>query len=420
VTVSLWDEPLPLPVWAPSIGIARVADLTGLDTLGIPVVNAVVPATTDSITVYSGKGTTIRAAVTSAVMEAAERFCATLPLPVERVASWAELRRAARPALDPRTLSLPLNPAWTDTSPTAWVRGQRMSDGAPVLVPLAAAGYARTVPATNPFALVSSNGLASGPDVEAAARHALAEVVERHHWTLADLLGRVVPGLAPDRGLAEEACASFPRLDLGNAPDELRALAQRARGGGAELVVRHLAGDAEQPHVVLALLWSADLLSGCQFHHGAGCSFDLATAVSRAVCEAAQGRAVDIAAAREDLVQPDHPVAASGIHTQRAQRVPAGPWPLGGPSARPWPSDGESGDRGLDDYVVAATRLSGGTPPVLVELATPALPFRAVRVLAPGLESYIVHHSSYGPGAAARVRARVAAVLPAGRVEICR
>ena len=54
-------------------GITRVADITGLDTVGIPVVVAMRPAS-GSLAVEAGKGATLHAAATSATMEAIERF----------------------------------------------------------------------------------------------------------------------------------------------------------------------------------------------------------------------------------------------------------------------------------------------------------------------------------------------------------
>src|ERR1700683_2893370 len=56
---------------APRMGITRVAVLTGLDVLGVPVVAATRP-NSRSIAVHQGKGVTLAAAKASAVMEAVE------------------------------------------------------------------------------------------------------------------------------------------------------------------------------------------------------------------------------------------------------------------------------------------------------------------------------------------------------------
>ena len=54
-------------------GVTRVADITGLDTIGIPVAISVRPGS-GTLAVDSGKGATLIAAATSASMEAIERF----------------------------------------------------------------------------------------------------------------------------------------------------------------------------------------------------------------------------------------------------------------------------------------------------------------------------------------------------------
>ena len=58
---------------APRMGITRVAVLTGLDTIGIPVAAAIRP-NSRSIAQHQGKGATLDAAKASAVMEAAETW----------------------------------------------------------------------------------------------------------------------------------------------------------------------------------------------------------------------------------------------------------------------------------------------------------------------------------------------------------
>src|SRR4051812_35793876 len=61
-------------------GVTRLADITGLDRIGIPVYSAVVPRSHDTISVYGGKGARPLDAKVSAAMEALERFAAWLPL----------------------------------------------------------------------------------------------------------------------------------------------------------------------------------------------------------------------------------------------------------------------------------------------------------------------------------------------------
>lgn len=69
----------------------RLADITGLDRVGIPVYSAVIPRSNDSISGCSGKGACRADARISAVMEAIERYSAWLPRRPELVASHEEL-----------------------------------------------------------------------------------------------------------------------------------------------------------------------------------------------------------------------------------------------------------------------------------------------------------------------------------------
>ena len=55
------------------VGITRVADITGMDRIGIPVYAAIRPDS-KSLAVDSGKGITREQAKCSAVMEAIERW----------------------------------------------------------------------------------------------------------------------------------------------------------------------------------------------------------------------------------------------------------------------------------------------------------------------------------------------------------
>ena len=58
-------------------GITRLADITDLDRIGIPVFSAIRPsAETGAISVYNGKGMTKEVAKVSALMEGYERYSA--------------------------------------------------------------------------------------------------------------------------------------------------------------------------------------------------------------------------------------------------------------------------------------------------------------------------------------------------------
>src|ERR1700735_5610416 len=58
---------------ADALGLTRLADITGLDRVGIPVYSSVVPDSDDNLSVYNGKGIRPVDAKAGALMEAIER-----------------------------------------------------------------------------------------------------------------------------------------------------------------------------------------------------------------------------------------------------------------------------------------------------------------------------------------------------------
>src|SRR4051812_1626364 len=64
----------------PAMGISRVANVTGLDFLGIPVAMSMRPASL-GLSVQQGKGLSLEAAMASAIMESVESFAAEQAAP---------------------------------------------------------------------------------------------------------------------------------------------------------------------------------------------------------------------------------------------------------------------------------------------------------------------------------------------------
>ena len=61
------------------IGVTRIAEITHLDRLGIPIYSAIRPlAAEGAISIYAGKGATKHQAKASAMMEAFERYSAEI------------------------------------------------------------------------------------------------------------------------------------------------------------------------------------------------------------------------------------------------------------------------------------------------------------------------------------------------------
>jgi YcaO-like protein with predicted kinase domain len=154
--------------------ITRIAELTGLDTIGIPVFAAIRPLG-KSLSTQQGKGTTPLAARVSALMEGLETWSAeNVTLPVVRGA-YATLRDRAvdvRRLPRPRRRRLDVHARWR------WVWGRDVTRDADVLVPLEAVSLDTTF-RRPPIFDVSSNGLASGNALGEAIVYGLVEVIER-------------------------------------------------------------------------------------------------------------------------------------------------------------------------------------------------------------------------------------------------
>src|SRR5258708_21974963 len=79
----------------PRLGITRIANLTGLDRIGVPVV-AVYRPNSRSVAVSQGKGLNLPAAQASGLMESVETYHAENIAHPLRLASYRELRRTHR------------------------------------------------------------------------------------------------------------------------------------------------------------------------------------------------------------------------------------------------------------------------------------------------------------------------------------
>ncbi len=406
--------------------ITRLADVTGLDFIGVPVYSAVAPRSHDVISVYNGKGATREAAKVSAIMEAAERFAATLPMRPATIASYRRLAGSSTAVLDPRALPQQISPRYRDDEPISWVSGYDLLRRVEVLVPYHVAGYHMVTHEPAPHTTTSTNGLASGNSPEEAICHALCEVIERDAETLADIGGRRVVAAARAgrlRGVTTDAAVAwvsrrYPRISRVGLPAEAADLVARVEAAGATLDMWHVTSDVGVP-TVLAVV-SQDLGEGFSHRYGgAGTHPDARTALIRAVTEAVQSRAGDMQAVREDVSAVDADVPGWALHTQRRARreqaeavvdtddgteVPLDALPT-------YPSDDLMDDlrRQLDMLAAAGIERA-----IAVDLSPPGIPVRVVRLIVPGLESWIVDRAGLGQRALATWNNAVAALEGAG------
>lgn len=276
----------------PRVGVTRVARITELDRIGIPVYSVIRPtAARGAISVYSGKGASDNQSKISAVMEAVERCLAEAPRNNADVSephdeqenivdSYLNLKEQET-VLNPEELILPgLLPPET---PIEWLWGYDLLGEERILVP-ANAVYHPYEPLPGSYRLFRSdtNGLAAGNCIEEAVLHGLLEVVERDAYSIAEYTRN--PGeritLTPEDGTAYELYKKFT-------------------DAGVEVHLWHLPSDTGI-HCMLAAIDDVVLRDPALLVIGSGAHLDPAVAATRALTEAAQSRLVQIHGAREN------------------------------------------------------------------------------------------------------------------------
>ena len=163
----------------PSLGITRLANVTGLDRVGIPVYMSCRP-NSRSLAVSQGKGLSNISAKVSALMESTEQWHGEFNSCLTRVESYAHLKSGAL-VCDPDLLPLVERSAFTSSRPIPWAMGTDLLSGRPIWVPYEMVHVNTTVPfVPGSGCFVSgSNGLASGNNLLEAILHGLYELVER-------------------------------------------------------------------------------------------------------------------------------------------------------------------------------------------------------------------------------------------------
>jgi ribosomal protein S12 methylthiotransferase accessory factor len=368
------------------MGITRVANITGLDRIGVPVVVVCRP-NARSLSTAHGKGASLLEARVSGVMEAIETYHAehvALPL---LLGSHDELRARER-VLDLRGAPRLSIGTFHDEQRLLWVHGIDLCEGARTLVPyeLVHLDLRLPLPTGSGAFMMSSNGLASGNHLTEALSHAICELIERDAKTLWDLSGVA----------AQEA----RKLDLDTVDDEL---CRRALGAlsAAEMAVAawETTSDIGAPSFVCSIV-DADpgALRAMMPASGAGCHPRRAIALLRALNEAAQSRLTVISGAREDLdprVFDQHDARSSGAYVRQQAAV------RGSRDYRAITDVVHDAVEADVQWLLGQLRRAGLGQVVAINLTKPELELPVVRVVIPYLEA-MSDVRGYVPGPRAR------------------
>ncbi len=385
--------------------MTRLADITGLDRVGIPVYSSIVPDSIDFLSVYNGKGAYREDAKAGALMEAIERQVTLRARPPVVTGSYEKLCVSAA-ALDPATINQRLRNGYRPDTVTEWVEGFDLLAGSPMLVSAKLAGYLwNHLQHPSPFRHATSHGLASGNCLEEAVAHALCEWIERDSWTLAELKSHWRPRAQTEAAHGQEAAGngwddleSYPCLDLTGSGEPVTGLLRRFHNAGLPVIARDITSDLGIPTVLAAA--AEDNVPGFpQAHFGLGTHPDFRTAAARALSELAQSRCVDIQGVREDITAADDDGGIS-VHTRRVAHIDRRSW-INAPSAavRSWTDVPTCWNADiLDDIRLMLERIhaAGIRHAVLVDLSLPDEGIYVVRVIVPGLESWVIDQGRVG------------------------
>lgn len=352
-------------------GITRLGEITGLDRIGIPVAQCVRPGA-KVLAVDSGKGATPAAARCSAMMEGFERHVGESAEPEVVIGAACNLNTETRlPLLKGASVNEHCNMSWTEA--TGLVSGRN------VFVPTCTVKLLPRIPhhthwLSAPF-VFTSNGLSAGNNREEAIAGGLYEVIERDATHI-----------------GQERILSLPRVDLDSITDPtVCRLVNTIRAADITPVLLDATCDTQVPTYICYLI---DVESGQGMHRGYAAHLDPAVAMSRALTETVQARAVWIAGSRDDLTHERYTQVKS-LDTAAAltdfYRLPT-------ISADAHPD--RSGETFEDDIETLCMLLDrAGIPEPLVYEFQQPYPCSVVRVLCPTLEGYRYPFSQPGPRA---------------------
>jgi YcaO-like protein with predicted kinase domain len=272
-------------------GITRVAHVTGLDCLGIPVSICFRPNSKD-LSVSQGKGLTQLLADLSAVMESIEFYHAENLGPPDVTGSVAELKAHHR-LVDPANLVPGPFPSMHDINwRRAWRRGWNLFTGEEILLPYAVLSLDTTQRRAELGSLqISSTGLAGGNCLEEALCHALYEIIER------DSIARWVLRSPAERAETE--------IDISTVKGSNRTLLDAMESGGVETRIWELTSSVGVP-TFRCTTRDVDKHRNLGVFGGAGAHLSRDVALSRALTEAAQSRLTIISGSRDDQLPSNY------------------------------------------------------------------------------------------------------------------
>lgn len=301
-------------------GITRVANITGLDRIGIPVWMAIRP-NSRSLSLSQGKGLTHEAARASAICESVETFYAERCANPLRIARYASLR-AEQNVANVERLPVARHGLYSPQEAIPWVEAVDLMQDRGVWIPYELVHADATIP-RHPGSgcfVFSTNGLASGNTAAEAAFHGLCELIERD----AMALWKMQSAEAQKR----------TRLAIESVDDPVCVeLLRRFEDAEIDPLIWDVTSSVGVPafRVLIFDRWAQSQLTSLPVAFGAGCHPERGVALTRALTEAAQCRLTTISGSRDDFTRREYayttmPPEAAAEHARLARERGTREW----------------------------------------------------------------------------------------------
>jgi thioglycine synthase len=357
-------------------GVTRVAEITHLDRVGIPVYSAIRPGAADgAVSIYAGKGATKPQAKASAMMESFERYSAELHDDFRQnfvcgVFEGSDERLDRY--LHPGSLILPKVRFDPDTVDLEWVISTNLKDDSKVLIPANAVYHPYTPKNNIKLFQSNTNGLASGNKLEEAVFHGIMEVVERDAWSI-----------------FESKRVSKPEINCENTENPIiKDILVMFNNAGINVKLVDLTADVKIT-TIAAVSDDTVLKDPALLTLGVGTHLDPEVAAIRALTEVAQSRATQIHGTREDTIRA---VFMRKAGYERMKRINSHWFGESDTSVELNSIKNISGKSFGDDIEISKKLLNkcGFKDILYVDLTRKEIEIPVVRVLIPGMELYSV------------------------------
>ncbi|MBQ6098902.1 MAG: YcaO-related McrA-glycine thioamidation protein [Methanobrevibacter sp.] len=273
-------------------GITRIADITDLDRVGLPIYTAIRPTAQEGgVSIYGGKGISKDHAKASAMMEGFERYSAERQNSDETIVANLSGISEIGDYIDPKSLNLPkeFEKKDIDDLNLEWSIAHDIISNNDYYIPTNAVFHPYNIKdGAQKLFKSNTNGLASGNILEEAILHGMLEVIERDAWSIFELTHK-----------------NYAQIDLDSIESELiNDIINKFESEGIKIKLMDFTADIQIPTIAASAddtkTKDAGLLT-----LGMGTHLDSEVAILRALTEVAQSRATQINGAREDTVRAD-------------------------------------------------------------------------------------------------------------------